>query len=404
MFSVVNKWEKGDTVLRQKKIKIYPNKEQKKILNNWFGTSRFVYNRLLNAINDPSEYYKTFNNDEDPLKYEVNLSQLFNEFDYMNFYSMRNHYVTKKNNNHLYNWEFETPKDIRAGSLKQLISNFKSAFTNKRKQNIVDFKIKYKSKKNIHKSITIPKYTIKINKKSINIFSTFIKEPLKVKSRTQKQLKDIKIEHDCKLIYDGLGFFLLVPYKKKVKTKKDKKKIVALDPGVRTFQTGYSKDRYFKSESRTKILKKYYKKIDILKSLRKGRKAVLKLGAKIRNTVNDIHWKTINYLTKKYNDVLLPNFESQEMCKKRQLNKSTNRIFMSLQHYKFKQRLIDKTKETINFRVHIVREDYTSKTCTNCGNINNNLKGKKIYTCENCSLSIDRDINGARNILLKYLQ
>ena len=97
MFSAVNKWEKGDTNIRQLKIKLHPNYTQKNIINNWFGTCRFIYNRLLYAINNPVEYYNTFIDPiEDPSKYEVNLSMLFNEFNFMDFYSMRNHFITKK--------------------------------------------------------------------------------------------------------------------------------------------------------------------------------------------------------------------------------------------------------------------------------------------------------------------
>lgn len=52
--------------------------------------------------------------------------------------------------------------------------------------------------------------------------------------------------------------------------------------------------------------------------------------------------------------------------------------------------------------LYIVDESYTSKTCGRCGNLNNKLGGNKIYKCTNCNLVIDRDINGARNILLKH--
>ena len=56
-----------------------------------------------------------------------------------------------------------------------------------------------------------------------------------------------------------------------------------------------------------------------------------------------------------------------------------------------------------NVKVIICNEAYTSKTCSNCGFINPELKGDKVYNCKICKLSIDRDINGARNILLRAL-
>lgn len=50
-----------------------------------------------------------------------------------------------------------------------------------------------------------------------------------------------------------------------------------------------------------------------------------------------------------------------------------------------------------------MKEDYTSKTCGNCGYIKNNLGANKIFECDKCKKIFDRDINGARNIYLKYL-
>ncbi len=57
-------------------------------------------------------------------------------------------------------------------------------------------------------------------------------------------------------------------------------------------------------------------------------------------------------------------------------------------------------------RVLVVRsnESYTSKTCTNCGHVHQNLGGCKVYKCPECGLMMARDINGARNIMLRDLQ
>jgi putative transposase len=52
-------------------------------------------------------------------------------------------------------------------------------------------------------------------------------------------------------------------------------------------------------------------------------------------------------------------------------------------------------------KLMIVNESYTSKTCTKCGNIDRKLGYSKLYNCKKCSLEIDIDINGARNIFIK---
>jgi hypothetical protein len=48
-------------------------------------------------------------------------------------------------------------------------------------------------------------------------------------------------------------------------------------------------------------------------------------------------------------------------------------------------------------------QEFTSKTCGNCGNIDSTLGGKKDYKCLNCDFEADRDHNGARNILIRYM-
>lgn len=54
-------------------------------------------------------------------------------------------------------------------------------------------------------------------------------------------------------------------------------------------------------------------------------------------------------------------------------------------------------KET---RLVVCTEEYTSKTCTRCGSLND-VGSSEVYQCSNCDLIIDRDVNGARNIFIK---
>jgi putative transposase len=69
---------------------------------------------------------------------------------------------------------------------------------------------------------------------------------------------------------------------------------------------------------------------------------------------------------------------------------------------KFKQRLLNKCKAYKNCYVEIVDEAFTSKTCGLCG-YQYNIGGNKIFRCPTCNISFDRDMSGARNILLRYL-
>ena len=71
--------------------------------------------------------------------------------------------------------------------------------------------------------------------------------------------------------------------------------------------------------------------------------------------------------------------------------------------YVFKQRLQFKCKER-NIGYTETDEAYTSKTCTKCGYLNDKLGGKKVFKCDFCKYKIDRDINGARNIMINSIE
>jgi putative transposase len=74
-----------------------------------------------------------------------------------------------------------------------------------------------------------------------------------------------------------------------------------------------------------------------------------------------------------------------------------------LSHYKFMQRL--KAKAAVRgVTVLIVFEHYTSKTCGRCGHMKENLGSSKTLQCDQCSSVLDRDCNGARNILLRAMR
>ena len=86
----------------------------------------------------------------------------------------------------------------------------------------------------------------------------------------------------------------------------------------------------------------------------------------------------------------------------RKINNNTVRTMLMLSHYSFKQKLQHKCNE-YNKKLIICTEEYTSKTCGRCGELNDTLGSSKTFKCPSCKLIIDRDINGSRNILIKYL-
>jgi len=192
--------------------------------------------------------------------------------------------------------------------------------------------------------------------------------------------------------------------------------VVALDPGVRTFQTYYSsKNVYGKiGEGFKDRLDKLGKRVDTInsyasKEINKGkkirmRKRCFKLRAKAQNIVSELHNQTALFLCRNFENILLPQFETQKMSKKdtRKINAKTVRSMIGLKHYSFYLKLLSKA-EHYNRNVFRCNEAYTSKTCGGCNKVDENLGSKKVFNCSSCGFEMDRDVNGARNVLLRHI-
>ena len=69
--------------------------------------------------------------------------------------------------------------------------------------------------------------------------------------------------------------------------------------------------------------------------------------------------------------------EVRQVYKKRRLNRRVKFVLNNLSHYKFRQHLAHKCEE-YGSKLHIVTEEYTSKTCTNCGEQSSKYNSKNI--------------------------
>ena len=87
------------------------------------------------------------------------------------------------------------------------------------------------------------------------------------------------------------------------------------------------------------------------------------------------------------------------MIKSKKLSRMTKRIMCMYSFHSFKQKLTWKCS-MYNKKLFIVDESYTSKTCGNCGCLND-VKGSEVYDCIHCDSTFDRDVNGSRNIFIK---
>ena len=354
-------------IVRSRKVRVYLDANQKQIFAQWAGISRKCFNDSINY-----------------LKQEGTKAIKF--------------LVKKKVIDELPEWANSTPYQVKATAVFdacKAISNAKQKFRKEGKFQ----EVKFRSKRNPNQSIGIPKSAVKRN----GVYVTLLG-----KIKFSEYVKEVK--YDCRLVRESGRFYLVIPEDKNISTPDNQRNgIVALDPGIRTFQTFYSEQLVGEVGSKDigRInrlcyhLDRLMSKISQTKGKRKWRmrRAASRLRFRIKNLISEIHNKLALFLCKTFDYVVIPKFEVQQMASK--LNSSVARAMYTWSHYRFRMHLKSKCQQ---YSVAYIEqcEAYTSKTCSNCGKLHN-IGNKKTLSCT-CGCIIDRDINGARGIFLRALE
>ena len=376
--------DSGDTVTKSKKIQISPTSAQKAILERWFGGSRFFYNRAVEAMKDgASTNFKTV------------APQLIADAP---------------------DWHVNIPRQIKVGAVMDACQVVRNAKV-KGKQTGEFQKVKFRSRRQPRQTLYLRADTLKANGFYVQKLGGMqMTEPLPAKPQGQGKQSErdtINEVKDSQLIMENGRYFLCVTYVEKKKPRDSSGKIVALDPGVRTFMTYFTEDGFgwlgYQAINRIQRLCQHLDDLlsrasTVKRPLRRTlRQAANKIRVKIRNLVDELHKKVAHFLVTYYDIILLPTFESQEMCKrgKRNLRKKSVRQMLTLSHYRFKQRLKQKALE-YGVQVIDVCEAYTSKTVSWTGEVIEKLGGTKVITASD-GTRMDRDLNGARGIFVKSI-
>jgi putative transposase len=256
--------------------------------------------------------------------------------------------------------------------------------------------------------------------KNLNLCPSYLKDNSKlIVDKRYSKYENYSAESDLIILKDGLKYFILFSKEKTFNKLEQKQEIISLDPGIRKFQSFYTPDGYVGSIGDKSLKNKVLnidKRVDKLKSISKKReniknkskkeknriwkinKKCYNLKNKVKNIIKDFQWKISSFLTKNYKVVLLPVFKSKDMQKN--LNEENNRVLNIYSHYKFQQKILYQgTKYGCDVR--IIDEYYTTKTCGNCGNINNFVGNSDVFWCPFCKIEMHRDYQAARNIYLK---
>lgn len=372
MDSDLPKIEKSD--LKSIKIRLRPNKEQKLKLKQWFGCYRFVYNKCI-------DYIKNGERSEDKTLRKL----------------LRENIIKDKNYKNENKWMC-LPADTRDYASKEAYQQYVTNLKHKHK-----FNLTFKNKKQSQ--------TIDIRKRQFYVSRGKYKFLSEIK--TTEKLPNL--EHDIKIHMDVFeNFYIIVPVKLNMSENQAPNRIISLDPGIRTFLTGYSNDGHvfhlgkndvsrlcrlyhyrFKLQSRMDKCKKQKDKVRL-------KKAINKLSQKQKNLVEEAHKKISKWLLENFDIIILPKLNTNSFCKKKMNKKVKNKI-KCWRHCSFIDRLNFKNLEYPSVTIICPSEEYTSKTCSGCGFLHNKLGSNKTFNCPSCLKSFDRDVNASKNILLKCL-
>lgn len=358
------------TVQRSKKIRIYPNAEQRNLFRQWFGTARKAYN-------DTIEYLK-------------------GEGTKANWKGIKGPLI-----DNLPEWADSIPYQIKSIAIRDACIAVSSA----KKKCLKGGKFqdcKFKSKKSPKQSCYIPKSSAT----AAGIYPRLTKG--------MKYAEPMSEDHgDCRLVQENNRWFLIVPVVVQRKPTDNQSRIVAIDPGVRTFATYFSETECGKigNGAFERVIRLCYA-MDQLKSKMsnaqhkqryKMKKAFKRLGWRLKDSLSDLHHKTALYFVKNYDYIVLPTFEVSDMVKRvgRNISAKSVRSMLTLGHYSFKQILKDKA-DMYGKTVIDANEAYTTKTVSWTGEVRHSMGGAKFI--KSGTDVMDRDYNGARGIFLRALR
>jgi len=385
---------------RAYKVEINPTDEQKSKIHQTIGVSRFVYNFYIAHNKEVYEKEGKFVSGMDFSKW------------------LNNEYIPK-------NQDMKWIKEVSSKATKQAIMNGDKAFRDffKKAKGFPKFKkkknqdVKAYFPKNNKTDWTIERHRVKIPTLGWVRLKEFGYIPTNsiVKSGTVSQKADryyvsiLVEETDIKISNSNIG----------IKIFNHNNEGIGIDLGIKDFAI-CSNGNKFKNINKTSTIKKVEKnlkreqrklsrKYESLKIRNKKEKGgnvtrqniqkqivkVQKLHQRLTNIRTDYINKIVSSIIKqKPSYITIEDLNVKGMMK----NKHLSKAIASQKFFEFKTKLTFKCKEN-HIELRIVDRFYpSSKTCSNCGEIKQDLKlSDRIYKCD-CGLTIDRDLNSSINL------
>ncbi|MEO1372894.1 MAG: RNA-guided endonuclease TnpB family protein [Cyanobacteria bacterium J06635_10] len=348
------------------KTKLNLTREQKVIMSKHAGIARFTYNWGLATWND---------------MYKSGLKP--NKFILKKFF---NNYVKPE-----YTWIKE--KGICQKITQYAFDNLGKAFERYFRK-LGDFpRFKKKGRQD--------SFTIDASGKPINVGGNRIKLPTIGWVKTYEGLPHTTTKY-ITISRIANDWFIAFAYEVDTQPTTKQYDVVGVDLGVKviaTLSTGvvFLNPKNYKNQlsKLQRLSKKLCRKEKGSNNRAKAKNQLAKLHAHIANLRNDTLHKITTYLCKNHAKIVVEDLNVSGMVKNHKLSQSIS----DCGFHEFRRQLEYKCKKFGSTLIIADRFYPSSKTCSNCGHKKEVLKlSERIFECENCGFSLDRDLNAAINL------